>query len=90
MEEKVELAKHEIGVLVENILYSRILALNGGVLKDIETKNKMKDEMIDVFVQEYAERFKVLSLEQIKEYVNQSLNKTIEDTKSLKQDDDGR
>jgi len=86
MEEKIAQAKHEIAILTENILYSRIRILSEDDSKDEETKNEIKNEMINIFVQEYIERYPELSPEQIREHVIFVLNRTIENTKRLKEE----
>ena len=86
MEEKMKQAKNQIAILTENILYSRIRALNSDGSINEEMRNEIRNEMIDVFVEENTERFKELSPEQIKEHVEFVLNRTIENMKRQKED----
>ena len=85
MEENIVLAKREIAILTENNLYRKIISQNGDSSKDIERKNRIKEEMIDVFAQECKERYPELSLEQIKEHIVFVLNRTIENIKKINQ-----
>ena len=86
MEEEIKMAKHEIAILTENILYNRIRALNEDDSRNEESKEEIREEMINVFVQEYVDRYKELSREEIREHVLFVLNRTIENIKKQKED----
>ena len=86
MEERIEQAKHNIAILVENILYSTILALNGDVLDGISIKSKDNEMAIDAFAQECIKRYPELTPEQIREHTIYVLNKTIENAIKMKED----
>ena len=86
MEEKIEQAKHDIAILVENVLYSTILALNGDTLDGISIKSEENEKAIDVFAQECIKRYPELTLEQIKEHVTYVLNETIKFAIKAKED----
>ena len=86
MEEKVEQAKHDIAILVENILYSTILALNGDTLDGISIKSEENEKAIDAFAQECIKRYPELTLQQIKEHATHVLNETIKFAIKAKED----
>ena len=81
--ERIEQEKHEIAVLTELVLYNKIRAFDTDSNVIQEEKEKLKDEAIDAFVAECQERYKDLSLEQIKEHVIFVLDRTIEGMKKI-------
>ena len=87
MEEKIEEQKHDIALLVELTLYNKIRALNEDSNIDDEKRNKLKEEMINEFIEYCALKYEMLTQEQIRNHVLFKLNRTIENIKKIKEED---
>ena len=87
MEEKIEQQKHEITLLVEQVLYNKIRALNEDGNIDDEKRNRLKEESTNEFVEYCVLKYEMLTQEQIRSHVLFKLNRTIENIKKLKEDD---
>ena len=87
MEETIEEQKHDIALLVEHTLYNKIRALNEDDNIGDAERNRLKEEMINEFIEYCALKFEMLTKEQIRSHVQFKLNRTIENIKKLKEDD---
>lgn len=72
----MEEQKHNISILVELVLYKRIIAIDSENISEKE-RRKEKKEAINAFIKECSERSKIMTEEQIGEHVIGKLNRMI-------------
>ena len=61
MEEMIEQEKHEIALMTEHTLYSKIRAYNENDNIDEKTKEELKNVTIEAFIEYCIKRYKTLT-----------------------------
>ena len=76
--------KHSISVLVETVLFPRLRAFDEDSRSNLKEREEKKKEAIEVFVEEYAEKSTLLSEEEVRQLVHDTIAST---TRNLKKAD---